>query len=276
MTDIFESKDNFEDVDDIKSIEPTNEEIEEQNFDAGVSLALNEETDEELKTGFTGITEDEWKDVLAKANRYDELQERLTKTHDKAFGKIGQLEQQLRELEAFKSTQGTSSAITKDTFKNVAEYFADEEFAEKLAEDLAGIQFGGQNNNSQEFADFRQEFEGYKQEAERKILTVLHPDWKEIVVKPEFATWQTTLTDEGRAELEQLQTSKWDGLQAAKAVSSYKNWESKKSDIEAKKKERLLSAVPAKGAGVTARTSTLDAEDAFNAGLNAVRSGRKG
>lgn len=273
MTDIFESNDNFDDVDDIETIEPSPEEVEEQNFDAGVSLALKEEPEEELKTAFTGITEDEWKDVLAKANRYDELQERLTKTHDKAFGKIGQLEQQLREMETVRS-QGTS-AITKDTFKNVAEYFADEEFAEKLAEDLAGIQFGGQGN-SNEFTAFREEFEGYKQEAEKKILTVLHPDWKEIVVKPEFATWQTTLTDEGKAELEQLQTSKWDGLQAAKAITGYKNWEIKKTESEAKKKERLLSAVPAKGAGVTARTSTLDAEDAFNAGLNAVRSGRKG
>ena len=115
----------------------------------------------------------------------------------------------------------------------------------------------------------------FKQESEVKLLTVLHPDWKEAVNKPEFEIWQQSLSPEGKAELAALQSERWDGLQAAKAITGFKNWEKRKADAEAKKQERLAQAVPLKGAGTTARTSTLDSEDAFNAGLANVQKSRK-
>lgn len=272
---LFESNDNFDDVDAIDPIEPNEEEVIEDNFNEGIAIARNEETETPAsqETPFS-LSKQDWEEVAAKAKSYDDLQERLTKTHDKAFGKIGQLEQELKELKALRAQQFEPVQITKDTFKNVTEYFSDEDFAEKLASDLAGIQFGG-GTSSADLDSIRQEIASFKQESEVKILTVLHPDWKDVVNKPEFDTWQQSLSPEGKAELAALQSDKWDGLQAAKAITGFKSWEKRKADAEAKKQERLAQAVPLKGAGQSARTSTLDSEDAFNAGLANVQKSRK-
>ena len=273
---LFESNDNFDDIDPIDPIEPNEEEIVEDNFNEGIAIARNEEPETPAipETPFS-LSKQDWEEVAAKAKSYDDLQERLTKTHDKAFGKIGQLEQELKELKAIRAQQFEPTQITKDTFKNVTEYFADEDFAEKLASDLASVQFGGYGTSSADIEIIRQEMASFKQESEVKLLTVLHPDWKEAVNKPEFEIWQQSLSPEGKAELAALQSERWDGLQAAKAITGFKNWEKRKADAEAKKQERLAQAVPLKGAGTTARTSTLDSEDAFNAGLANVQKSRK-
>ena len=273
---LFESNDNFDDIDPIDPIEPNEEEIVEDNFNEGIAIARNEEPEAPAipETPFS-LSKQDWEEVAAKAKSYDDLQERLTKTHDKAFGKIGQLEQELKELKAIRAQQFEPAQITKDTFKNVTEYFADEDFAEKLASDLASVQFGGYGTSSADIEIIRQEMASFKQESEVKLLTVLHPDWKEAVNKPEFEIWQQSLSPEGKAELAALQSERWDGLQAAKAITGFKNWEKRKADAEAKKQERLAQAVPLKGAGTTARTSTLDSEDAFNAGLANVQKSRK-
>jgi len=234
---LFESNDNFDDVDAIDPIEPNEEEVIEDNFNEGIAIARNEETETPVsqETPFS-LSKQDWEEVAAKAKSYDDLQERLTKTHDKAFGKIGQLEQELKELKALRAQQFEPVQITKDTFKNVTEYFSDEDFAEKLASDLAGIQFGG-GTSSADLDSIRQEIASFKQESEVKILTVLHPDWKDVVNKPEFDTWQQSLSPEGKAELAALQSDKWDGLQAAKAITGFKSWEKRKADAEAKKQE---------------------------------------
>lgn len=273
---LFESNDNFDDIDPIDTIEPNEEEIVEDNFNEGIAIARNEDPEAPAipETPFS-LSKQDWEEVAAKAKSYDDLQERLTKTHDKAFGKIGQLEQELKELKAIRTQQFEPIQITKDTFKNVTEYFADEDFAEKLASDLASIQFGGYGTSSADIEIIRQEMASFKQESEVKLLTVLHPDWKEAINKPEFEIWQQSLSPEGKAELAALQSERWDGLQAAKAITGFKNWEKRKADAEAKKQERLAQAVPLKSAGTTARTSTLDSEDAFNAGLKAVQKSRK-
>lgn len=273
---LFESNDNFDDIDPIDPIEPNEEEIVEDNFNEGIAIARNEEPEAPAipETPFS-LSKQDWEEVAAKAKSYDDLQERLTKTHDKAFGKIGQLEQELKELKAIRAQQFEPIQITKDTFKNVTEYFADEDFAEKLASDLASIQFGGYGTSSADIEIIRQEMASFKQESEVKLLTVLHPDWKEAINKPEFEIWQQSLSPEGKAELAALQSERWDGLQAAKAITGFKNWEKRKADAEAKKQERLAQAVPLKSAGTTARTSTLDSEDAFNAGLANVQKSRK-
>lgn len=273
---LFESNDNFDDIDPIDKIEPNEEEIVEDNFNEGIAIARNEEPETPAipETPFS-LSKQDWEEVAAKAKSYDDLQERLTKTHDKAFGKIGQLEQELKELKAIRAQQFEPTQITKDTFKNVTEYFADEDFAEKLASDLASVQFGGYGTSSADIEIIRQEMASFKQESEVKLLTVLHPDWKEAVNKPEFEIWQQSLSPEGKAELAALQSERWDGLQAAKAITGFKNWEKRKADAELKKQERLAQAVPLKGAGTTARTPTLDSEDAFNAGLANVQKSRK-
>ena len=67
----------------------------------------------------------------------------------------------------------------------------------------------------------------------------------------------------------------WDGLEMSKIVTAFKLWEAKKAEAETKKQERLLAAVPAKNAGMTQRTSTLEVEDAFTAGLNSVTKARR-
>lgn len=54
------------------------------------------EEPEAEKVVLAGLTESQIKSALVKAQGYDELERRLTKTHDMAFGRIGAAEQALR------------------------------------------------------------------------------------------------------------------------------------------------------------------------------------
>ncbi len=278
MTDIYESNSNFnDDVEDLESLKPSEEEIEKEYFESGIAETIgnNEgvpsENEGKTESAFV-ISQNDWEEIKQKISLYDDLEKRLTKTHDTAFGENGTLEQKLRELEGLK--QVTPTPITKDVFKNTAEYFGDDDFAEKLAQDLAGLNFGGQGRND-ELAALKEQFIQHQQATEEKLLTIAHPDWRNSVNKPEFSNeWYVSLNDEGKASVERMKYT-WDGLEVAKIVTAFKTWEAKKAESEAKKQERLLAAIPAKNSGVTQRTSTLDAEDAFAAGLNSVTKTRK-
>jgi hypothetical protein len=273
---LFASQEPEETVDPVKT-EPTTEELQERGFEEGFSESLGsaqEETKPEPEAKqeevlrIAGYTEDEIKAFIDKAKLVDDLNDRLRQTHDKAFGKLGQLEQELRNMAQTRSTAATP--LTKDSFAKLAAYYGDDELVEALAEDLSSLQLGGQ---SQAFdmdavkTTLNEQLEQVRQELsdkfEEKLLTMAHPDWETVKDSEDFAAWQKTLSPEGQKIL--FDTN--DGMTLVKAFNSFKDWKTKREEAEQQKQQRLLDAMPVNGKGGRA-TST--AEDAFTQGFRSV------
>lgn len=261
----FESSDNFDDVDLVADTGPADaERLAEKEFESGMAQSLGEQSQEEVVTTekpgalIAGMTEDELKEAISKAKRFDELEGRLTKTHDTAFGRIGQMEQALKELQS--RPAGQRPQINKDTFKSLTEYFGDDALSEAFANDLSGIEFGGGNQSS---GDYKQDIKALKEEMETKLLTVVHKDWRTIAKSEEFGVWQNSLSPESRQTLNET----WDGEKMIEAFDSFKDWRSRKADAEQKKQQRLEEAMPAKSTGGAARSAT---SNPFNEGMKSV------
>lgn len=241
--------------------EPTAEEAFSKEFDAGLDTVLGNEDiapQESVKTLIAGMSEDEVKALLDKARKVDDLEDRFTKLHDKAFGTIGNLKQTVDELRNRPVSAGKPN-VSKETFKKLSAYFDDEGIAEALAGDLEGMEFGGGTDNSAVDERLAQ----IEQKMETRLLDFAHPDWREVSQAPEFSEWQQTL----KPEAQELLANSWDGAELAKAFSTFKSWRDKRTQAEQSKQQRLEQGIMPGGTG---RSASSAADDAFNQGLKKV------
>lgn len=244
----------------------------EAHFNEGLAEALGEEipepTQEEEKEeiDLSWLNKEQFESLVAKAGQVDELSSKYQQLHDKAFGTIGQLKQEINSLKQTRS----SAPVSKEAFKEITEYFGDEALSEALAKDLSGLQLGGGspeindeaiNERIEQAVNSRAE--SLNQEIELKILTLQHPDWKQLKDTPDFQHWRTTLPPEQN----NLLSETWDAVTLSSAFTSFKNWNGKKTEAEQKKKQRLENAIAPTSGG-----SKFDSEatDYFNQGLNKV------
>ena len=279
---LFESSETFDETEsqaDDAPAGPSEEELAEKAFNDGLNRAQGIEPEPESQeepepepVRIAGMTEDELKAVLDKAAQFDQLNDRLKQTHDKAFGKIGQLEQMLKQIADKPASTGKPMAVSKETFKRLAEVFDDEGVAEALAEDFAGLQFEQPDFNSVS-EKLREELRAeLKEEMAQEIqvirLSAKHPDWEELYHSEDFAHWKGTLT----AEAQGILNTSWDGAALSKAFDQFKTWKTKRAESIEKRTKRLEDAVPISGSGGSGQRKTD--EDAFNRGLKRVLANR--
>ena len=273
----FISSETFDD-DAIEEVVAIQEDKTENEFNQGLTLATGieipvEKTQEveaeSVKTLIAGMTEDELKAVLEKAKQVDVINDRLKQTHDSAFGRIGILEQTIKEL---KASRTAAPKITKETFKALSAYLEDDEMADALAKDFGDVQFG----STEQSAPFDMEIVNQaineamdkrlydaQRQNEIKLLTVAHPDWRSINNSDEFEAWKKSLP----AEQQTLLNSTWESEVLAKAMTDYKSWTAKKQAAQQNKQKRLEDNIQV-GGGIAARNRAAD--DEFNQGLKRV------
>jgi hypothetical protein len=205
-----------------------------------------------------GYTEDELKELLAKAQEVDRLKEREAKI----WGTLGSMKQAIESR-----ANSATPKVTKESFKRLSSEFP--EMAEMLADDLSQISMpsGGFDPSSVEKV-IEERLDRERKVNETKILSVMHPDWQQVVRDESFATWKETLSDEAK----QVLNDGWDAILIGEGLSAFKEWKSKTTQTAASKRQRLESAIAPKTVIRSAPVQT--AEDAFTAGFNSVR-GRK-
>ena len=259
------SKSEFDDFTSIEEPEEeqleaaTDEEIIEEAFEQGLAKTLNEQA-EEKPTVEPEKPEYNIQELISKANRVDDLEQQLTKLHDKAFGTIGQLKQTIDEL---KTQKVGRPQVTKDSFKALAEYFDDDAIAEAIATGFSNIEYAQPVNVDERINQVRAEMQD---QFELKLLTVAHPDWEEIKGAEEFSAWIGTLKPEAQETLNKSR----DSTTLIKALNQFKTWRNGKQETEAKKQARLENAIPVSNGQVVAKQS----EDYFNQGMKKVLSQR--
>lgn len=274
---MFESTETFEDeikdgIDDAGNTQP---DALEQAFEEGLAKTTGDEikTDESTPAPelIGGVPVDEFKTVFEKAKKFDELEAKYQQLHDKAFGTIGQLKQ---ELNGLKNQQG-GSPVTADAFASLTEYFGDGELAEALAKDLTGLKIGGTGGAALDDAKIDEKINGMldakTREFETKLLTIQHPDWKQLAAGEEFAAWKNTLSPEAKTTLDET----WDGAVLSDAFTKFKDWRVKKAESEQKKQQRLENNMQPKGvSSASGRSSIQGFDDAFNSGVKSVLNSR--
>lgn len=141
---------------------------------------------------FAGYTEDEIRSVFAKVQEVDKLKEREAKV----FGTLGSLKQTIDALRQ----QPQATAFSKDRLKRLSAEFP--EMAEMLAEDLSGVSLAGNFDSGAMERVIDERLDRTSKQYETKLLSVMHPDWKQVVSTNEFTEWKSSLPDEARVVLD--------------------------------------------------------------------------
>ena len=208
-----------------------------------------------------GMTEDQLRAAILKANEVDHLKSQL----DKAFGKVGEVNRTLMQLQ-----QRSSVNLDKAKFKRLSEEFP--EIAEMLASDLNDAlgEVGGQSPavDPEQFEKVVDErLIAMQQAQERRFLSRMHRDWESVVTSDEFKLWQQNVLPPEDAQV--LATS-WDSDFISDKLDEFKAWRSKATAAKENKQKRLEQAVTPRGD--TREPPTAQTEDeAFLAAFKSAR-----
>ncbi|UOF76807.1 hypothetical protein [Caudoviricetes sp.] len=230
-------------------------------------------TKAEAKAILAGYTEDQIKSLLEKAGQVDAIRH----SHQKLAGQYGSALQQIQRLDAAIKSGAGAPQFSKEKLKKLSESFP--ELAEILADDLAGI-FGAQKTETadpkgptpdplKEVSDqFSRQMAQKEETYQRKILTIMHPNWLEMVHEPEFSAFTSKLSQSEQ----ELLNSGWDAEQIGAILTRYKQSKStsQQSTVSSTPKKDRLSAAVVPKSGARAPSGDTE-EDAFTKGFNSIR-----
>jgi hypothetical protein len=145
---------------------------------------------------FGGLTEPQLKAALAKAAEVDELRKSLTDVPEGRAGRVGQLQQALKDLPKT-TTAAAPIKVTKDSLKRLNAKTGTENWPMRSKRisarcwtlpapppvDIEAITKSVNEKLDARVADLSREYE-------MKLLTVSHPDWKEIANSDDFKLWK--------------------------------------------------------------------------------------
>lgn len=191
------------------------------------------------------------------------LEAQLSKVHDKAFGKIGELQQRIEAVRA--KTIGLSPKAKErlsEEFPELAEMLFDggEDATQAEPEQQAKQPTGP---NAEELMErLRSEREVEKREIEKRLLRRDHPDWETVVSGNSFRSWVATLPPSEQQEL----ANSWDADFISQKLTAYKEAERARAEQTAtttkKSNKRLENAVTPRGVSRNAPGHDLDDEEA--------------
>lgn len=232
-------------------------------FEAGFADVREPTEEAEPPRLFAGYTEDELKPLLEKLKEVDKLKEREAKV----FGTLGSLKQSVDALRSQPQQPKATAPVKLDAskFKRLNSEFP--EIASMLTEDLSeALQVGSGFDQDAVSRVVRSEIERTGKVYETKLLSVTHPDWRQIAQSQEFQQWTGTLPPD---ELQVVRDS-WDAEAVGKHLSAFKAWQAKATQNKQHRQNRLESGItPTKGIAKTTPVSTE--QDAFLAGFRSVR-----
>ncbi len=209
--------------------------------------------------------ESEFKALMAKAQRVDELEAQINGNQSKVFGKFGEVQRLINEMKATPPGQPVKLAGAK--LKRLADTFP--ELAEALAEDLSELSLESPAQSTFDSTELEQRFalqvEEIKRENEKKLLSMKHRGWKETVKSQDFTLWKGTLPAEERQQLD----NSWDAEYISDKLDSFNEWKSRPSTKQRNDK-RLEAAVTPTGTPNTAPGLIPDIAG-LNAGFNKIR-----
>lgn len=248
-----EKPEEVEKADDTEELEV---ETEVDEIEAGVDASADEIV-------MAGLTENEIKTALAKANELDGLKESFGSETQKIYGKFGEIQRALKQLSENKG----SAKLGKGSLAKLSEQYP--ELAELLEEDLGQASLGGASPfdstelESRFTAQVDKRVAGITQDLNIKLLKLKHPDYQEKEQTPDYKNWLATLEPKVKADL--LKSD--DGLYISSKFDEFDKWRNR----GAKKTNRLDRAITPTGSPPEPKQKTLSSNEAFEAGRKATQ-----
>lgn len=233
---------------------------------------------------FAGLTEDQIAAALARSGS-------LQGTVDKMAGRIGQLMQQIESLRTNPPTTQQAQKALDLKLEKLSGAFP--ELANLLREDLQGLQGGmpaGELPVAAPAGITQEQFDAalaerlqattssLTEQMEVKVLTIVHPDWNQVIRTNEFALWRDNVL--GPEVGKQLMFSEDSGFISQK-LTEFKDWRKaaaqpapvpvvQAAPVVRPISRRLTNAVLPSG-GATPVTAPITEEAAFVAAFNRER-----
>lgn len=223
----------------------------EEQSEAGVSADQEAPAEQETTTeGEPSGTEEEppvkeptYAELLAAIEAAkNESKAEISRVHDRAFGKIGELQQKIDAIRATANFSPKAKEKLQTDFPELAELLFDNEPIP------AHVQT--QQPAPAPMVDVDAIVSSKLEEAnklfERKLLKTMKPNWESLVESPDFGAWVGTLPPESAAEL----NNSWDAHFLNGKLTEFEQWQqaqAEKAKKEEAKKERLSVAVIPQG-----------------------------
>ena len=235
------------------------EQQSEQKTEQAEKPAESAETPKEEPQRFAGFTEDELKNLLARAAKVDELETLVRKAH----GKIGELNGKLQEVakapapaQQPKPEQASYSHVEED-YPDIAAWVREQ--VGKKEPEPEQVQPQAQQPEPQQQGGASAEM------IQLALMDHLHKGWREKVQSQEFALWLAASGDDVRGAYQSAATAEALGG----VVSSYDAWQAKKGQRSQAGNQRLEQAMTPQGNAGKPKTAPSP-EDAFQAGFKSV------
>lgn len=243
----------------VAEAQPEPEQQTEQKPEQAEQPAESAETPKEEPQRFAGFTEDELKNLLARAAKVDELEAGLRKAH----GKIGELNGKLQEVakapapaQQPKSEQIDLSHVEED-YPDIAAWVRsqlgqkepEKEIPQQAQPEMQPEANGGASAEMIQLA----------------LMDHLHKGWREKVQSQEFALWLAASGDDVRNAYQTAATAEALGG----IVSNYDAWQARKGQRSQSANQRLEQAMTPQGSAGKPKTAPTP-EDAFQAGFKSV------
>jgi len=232
--------------------------------------AQPEEPPEPKPVKYAQITEDEYQSLLARAAQIDEIKAETGKKIDTAFGKLGEINRVIAQLQQ----SGQAGAPLSLTDEDLAELH--KEFPEIAAMTAKGLnrvlgRLGGGAPNvdalvQEKLAPALESVpQTVKALVSEELLQEKHGDWRAIVGAPEdstnaFRQWLSQQPKERQSEL----NSTYDHRVISKAITDF-NEARKKAEAADQRKSRLAAAVTPRSAPGNAQPLDDDESAGFKA-----------
>lgn len=208
---------------------------------------------------FAGFTEDELKNLLARAAKVDELEAGLRKAH----GKIGELNGKLQEVakapapaQQPKPEQADLSHVEED-YPDIAAWVRSQLGQKEPAQDAAP--------QAQEPEQPSQPQGASAEMIQLALMDHLHKGWREKVQSQEFNLWLAASGDDVRNAYQSAATAEALGG----VLTSYDAWQAKKGQRSQAGNQRLEQAMTPQGNAGRPKTAPTP-EDEFLAGFKSV------
>lgn len=224
---------------------------------------IQNETDAEVSEIETiepeAIAEPSVEDILKELSSKLPDLESMTKAEvRKVYGKIGELQQTVNALQSQQPTARGKLKITED-MRNEYPELAD--MMEKMEFEGVG---GSEQTNSNE-ANAR--YQALEQNFEKKLLSMQHKDWTEVVQTPAFADWANKQNQDTQYQL----ANSWDALFISDMITEFKNATNVTGTTKGTNKvARLEDALTPTSKGAVKPRADSE-EDAFASAFNKAR-----
>ena len=208
-----------------------------------------------------GYTDDEMKNLLSKAARVDDVEQGLRKV----YGKLGEYNGTIQQMQAAnKGGNLTARQLNhlRGEFPELADLL-EKDFGEAVATPTATESAPAPVFDA---SVIDQRVASATLEVKKELLSIQHPDWREVKDSTEFDAWTKSQPTEKQQMINESQSIPF----VISTLNDFKKWQEQTQKAATKKTARLESAVAPTGVA-NSGPPAIDENEAFAAGWKTVR-----